>query len=170
MTKYADFEGNALAEGATRKPVPTVAEARILSTNSCSRRHSPHAEVIADEKMASKKLRFDLVNSTAKRYIGRGIALYDLIKAGDLGYAHALENFEMEGGSRFSSYAARCIRRNIEWLILRQPAANPFSVDSKVLSLPAVVGPHIHRQLEISNAMPTLNASGRQVSGSAQRL
>lgn len=49
-----------------------------------------------------------------KRYARNGARIFDLLKAGNHGLAHALDSFEAEGDDSFSAYAATCIRRHIE--------------------------------------------------------
>lgn len=66
----------------------------------------------AKQKVIAHNLR--LVFYIARRYADRGVELLYLVREGNLGLIYALENFEVEGGFRFSSYAARCVRRNIE--------------------------------------------------------
>jgi RNA polymerase nonessential primary-like sigma factor len=62
-----------------------------------------------------------LVVNIAKRYSDHGVALLDLVREGTIGLIHALENFELEGGFRFASYAAQCVRQSIERSIMNQP-------------------------------------------------
>lgn len=57
-----------------------------------------------------------------RNYARNGAGLFDLLKAGERGLAHALEHFERKGKERFSTYAATCIRLHIE-LTLSQPPA-----------------------------------------------
>lgn len=64
-----------------------------------------------------------LVVNIAKRYSNRGVALMDLVSEGTMGLIHALENFELEGGFRFATYAAQCVRQSIERTIMNQPLA-----------------------------------------------
>jgi len=80
----------------------------------------------ARQKMIARNLR--LVLNNTRRYARKGIRLFDLLKAGNLGLAYALENFEPEDNERFSTYAARCIRRNIEYAILNWDVRNPPSL------------------------------------------
>lgn len=77
----------------------------------------------ARQKMIARNLRLAL-NGT-RRYANKGIRLFDLLKAGNLGLAHALENFEREGHGRFSAYADQCIRQSIEYVIQNWDGCGP---------------------------------------------
>ncbi|MCX6081136.1 MAG: sigma-70 family RNA polymerase sigma factor [Chloroflexi bacterium] len=54
-----------------------------------------------------------LVVSIAKRYIGHGIALLDLIQEGNLGLMKAVGKYDYKRGFRFSTYATWWIRQTI---------------------------------------------------------
>lgn len=58
-----------------------------------------------------------LVVSVAKRYLGRGLSLFDLILAGNDGLEDALARYDPEGGVRFVAYAQHWIRAAISQAI-----------------------------------------------------
>ena len=71
---------------------------------------------IARDEMIGANLR--LVVSIAKRYVGQGLNLSDLIQEGNLGLMKAIFRFDYKKGHRFSTYATWWIRQSITRAIL----------------------------------------------------
>ncbi len=71
---------------------------------------------LAREQLVRSNLR--LVVSIAKRYVGRGMSLGDLIEEGNLGLIKAVDYFDPDHGTRFSTYAAWWIKQSIKRALL----------------------------------------------------
>lgn len=90
-------------------PLLSVDEEMNLAKKICDPDENVRKE--ARKQMAESNLR--LVVSIAKRYMGRGMQLLDLIQEGNLGLLRAVEKFDYQKGFKFSTYATWWIRQAI---------------------------------------------------------
>lgn len=75
-------------------------------------RRIAEGDVRARDHMVRANLR--LVVNIARGYVGKGLGLQDLIEEGNLGLLRAVEGFDPDVGTRFSTYASYWIKQSIK--------------------------------------------------------
>ncbi len=94
-------------------------------------------DTLARDRMVRANLR--LVVNIARGYTGKGLSLQDLIEEGNLGLLRAVEGFDPDMGTRFSTYASYWIKQSIKRALIN--SAKTIRIPAYMVELLVEVAP-----------------------------
>jgi len=115
-----EYEETAAAADPVRTYLKEIGGVSLLSAKDEVRLAKLIEKGDQDAKNALIEANLRLVVSVAKRYMGRGLNLLDLIQEGNLGLIRAVEKFDYRKGFKFSTYATWWIRQAVSRAIADQ--------------------------------------------------
>ena len=147
---------------------PTIRQLVAPSSRELQRAFDLRIVAGTQAKVALTEANLRLVVSVAKKYVGRGMSMLDLVQEGNLGLIRAVEKYQHHKGFRFSTYATWWIRQAISRAIADQ---------ARTIRIPVHMVETINRVIRTSrklhqelNREPTSDEIGKAMDMSAERV
>ncbi|MGD1278312.1 MAG: sigma-70 family RNA polymerase sigma factor [Tepidisphaeraceae bacterium] len=120
----------------------------------------------ARERMVRSNLR--LVVNIARHYVNRGLSFPDLIEEGNIGLLKAVEGFDPENGSRFSTYASWWIKQAIKRALIN--SVQPIHIPAYMVEMMSKLK-YANRELEDRlGRLPTIDELSAHMKMSTKKL
>jgi len=132
---------------AQRIEMGRMAQQELARGNTSAKRLKELRQLIEDGWAARERLiraNSRLVISVARKYLGHGLPLLDLIQEGNIGLMRAAKKYEYRRGYKFSTYAT--------WWI-RQAITRSLAEQSRTIRLPVHMGDQINQMLRMGHRL-----------------